>query len=214
MLPALFSNLAQPFFLIALVIRDILWLRIVLILAELCLLTVGIVVSDLSLIVWNVLFVGINSVQVMRLIHERQPAPIALELSDIYDHIFSVMTTREFVTFWAAGRMVRVNDAALILEGEVPQELSLLLSGTVIVGKSGQSLDRMGRGCFCGEMEFLTDQPATATVACDGTVEYIAWSREKLKGLEQSNPQAFIKLQGILGKDLIEKIKRHHLRLQ
>ena len=63
MLPTLLSNLAQPLFLIALVIHDILWLRIVLILAELCLLTLGLVVADYPLIGWNILFVGINSVQ-------------------------------------------------------------------------------------------------------------------------------------------------------
>lgn len=212
MIPTLLSNLAQPLFLIALIIHDILWLRIVLILAEVCLLTLGIVVSDVPLICWNVLFIGINWTQVVRLIRERQPAPIAPELEDLYTGLFPVMTTREFVTFWSMGRLLKAAVGPLIREGETPGDLSLLLSGEVAVEKGGQRLDRMGRGSFFGEMEFLTGQSAMATVVCTEQGEYIAWSKGALKELERTNPQTYIKLQGILGKDLIEKIKHHHDR--
>ena len=111
MLSIVLINLAQPFFLIALIIRDILWLRIVLILAELCLFALGIVTDDVGLIGWNLVFIGINAVHVVQLIRDRQPAPIDAELSDIYAHLFSVMTSREFMTFWCAGRTVQVGDA-------------------------------------------------------------------------------------------------------
>ena len=56
-------------------------------------------------------------------------------------------------------------------------------------------------------MSFLSGEPASANVAASGDVQYVSWTQEKLKSLEQLNPQLLIKIQNVLGKDLVGKVK-------
>ena len=86
-------------------------------------------------------------------------------------------------------------------------ELFLILSGSVEVVKSGKHLANLSRGNFIAEMSFLSGEPASADIIAKGDVQYITWNQDKLKSLEQLNSELLIKIQNILGKDLVGKIK-------
>jgi CRP-like cAMP-binding protein len=192
---------------LALAAKDILFLRSILILGQLSLVSFGYFSGNLYVSFWNVLFFGINSFQIARLLRERRKIELPAELADLYELVFTSMSTREFLMFWNMGRTERREGDQMIREGEHQRELVLVLSGVFNVVKRSDVIAKLTRGSFIAEMSFLTGDPASADVFANGPVEYIVWNQEKLRNLNQINPQLFIKIQNVLAKDLADKIK-------
>ena len=205
-------NIGYILMLGAFVVYDILWLRSILISAQLSLLSYGVFTDNYAVIFWNGLFVIINTIQVIYLIKQRQPIELPTDLLDLYENYFKEMRRREFLYFWNMGTVNKVNDKLLIKQGEHQKEISLILSGLIEVKKNQNKIAELNRGSFIAEMSFLTGKPASADVYAKGTVRYIAWNQKKLKDCEKLNPQLLIKIQNILGKDLAEKVKISNLQ--
>ena len=70
----------------ALLVRDILWLRSILIAAQTSLFSYGMAISNYAVAFWNGLFVLINIIQVARLVRERRPIDLPTDLIDIYEN--------------------------------------------------------------------------------------------------------------------------------
>ncbi len=200
-------HLGYILMLIALIVRDILWLRTILTSAQVSLFCYAMFQGNYPVAFWNIVFIGINVVQVVLIIRERKPIEIDPELIDLYKGTFSAMTPREFLYFWGLGQIKVSVKGEIVREGEHQQELLLLLAGKVNVVKNDRTITQLSRGNFMSEMSFITGETASASIACDDHVQYLAWSRTKLNNLEKLNPQLSIKVQGILSKDLINKIK-------
>lgn len=203
----LLVNLGYILMLLALLVRDILWLRSILMSAQIILFAYGIVSVNYSVAFWNILFFAINGFQVSRLIRERRPIELPSEITDLYENIFSSMRRREFLNLWHMGSIDSDENELLIKKGRKQKKLYLILSGKVRVENKGTLITKLGRGSFLAEMSFLTGNPATADVIADGKVRYIFWEQQKLNDLQKINADLFIKLQNILGKDLTEKVK-------
>lgn len=193
--------------LMAFVVHDILWLRVILISAQLSLVSYGVTTETMPVIFWNTLFVLINSVQVVRLIRARQPIDLPSDMVDIYEKYFKVMRRREFLYFWNMGTIHKVSDTLIIKQGEHQKDVALILSGLVEIVKDGKHITELTRGSFIAEMSFLTGKPASADVYARGTIRYISWNQKKLKDSEKLNPHLLIKLHTVLGKDLTDKVK-------
>ena len=200
-------HLGYILMLIALVVRDMLWLRSLLISAQISLVFYALLQGNQLVAFWNFIFVGINTYQVIRIIRERKPIEIEPELLDLYKSTFHSMTPREFLNFWGMGQINEAEKGVLIRQGENQNDLLLLLSGTVDVKQNGKPIAQLTRGHFMSEMSIITGEPASASVSSSGPVQYAAWNRAKLDNLKKMHPQLSIKLQGILGRDLINKIK-------
>ncbi len=200
-------NLGYFFMFLALAVKDILLLRSILILGQLSLVSFGYFSGNLYVSFWNVLFFGINSFQIARLLRERRNIELPAEFTDLYQQVFTSMSRREFLMFWNMGRTETREGDQMIREGEHQRELVLVLSGVFNVVKGSDIIAKLTRGSFIAEMSFLTGDPASADVFANGPVEYIVWNQEKLRNLNQINPQLFIKIQNVLAKDLADKIK-------
>ena len=200
-------NLGYILMLLAMLVRDILWLRAILISAQLSLFSYGLLMENYTVAFWNFLFFLINGVQVARLARERRPIDLPAEIADLYENIFSTMRRREFLNLWHMGSIKDADNEQLIVAGRNQKKLFLILSGKIRVEKNGALITKLGRGSFLAEMSFLTENPATADAFADGKVRYIFWEQQKLNDLQKINAELFIKLQNILGKDLSEKVK-------
>ena len=200
-------NLGYFLMLLGLIVRDILWLRSILMSGQLLLACYAIMINNHATAFWNTLFFLINTFQVIRLIRERKPIKLPTYLEELHKEIFSVMTQHELLYFWNLGSKKKTNNDLLIQEGEHLDELLLILSGNVDVIKNGNNITTLSSGDFIAEMSFLTEEPATADIVAKGEIEYITWNQEKLRSLGQLNPELLIKIQNILGKDLVNKIK-------
>ena len=211
--PVLLLNLGYGLNFLALVVKDVLWLRGILLPAQLSFLVWGVAQSFVATVAWNILFIAINTVQIARILRERRAIELPSELGDLYESVFGTMKPREFLWFWETGTPGAACDEAFIREGEKPNALFCLVSGRADVVKGGTTLASLGRGSFVAELSFLSGEPASADVSAEGKVEYNTWSHQKLRRIEKINPDLYMKIQGIVGKDITDKIRATSTRL-
>ena len=202
-----FGYLLQLFALLA---RDVLWLRGILVAAQSVLASYAYLRGPefMPYVWWNVLFVLINLYWVVRLLRERAAVELPEELVPTYEKHFAAMTPPEFLRLWREGSKGSLNDAQLVREGAMPEALYFLLSGEVAIRRDGRELARLGAGSFVAEMSLLTGERTTADAFALGTVEYLAWPAATLARLRTRNPMLWSKVQSVLGHDLVEKIRR------
>jgi CRP-like cAMP-binding protein len=202
-----FGYLLQLFALLA---RDVLWLRGILVAAQSVLAAYAWLRGPefMPYVWWNVLFVLINLYWVVRLLRERAAVELPEELVPTYEKHFAAMAPPEFLRLWREGRKGSVSDAQLVHEDTMPEALYFLLSGEVAVRRHGRELARLLPGSFVAEMSLLTGERTTADAFAVGTVEYLAWPAATLARLRTRNPMLWNKVQSVLGHDLVEKIRR------
>ena len=187
-------------------IRDILWLRDGVTCGQTLVSCAGFIMGNPFGFFWNGVFAGLNAVWVARIIRERRPLKIPEAVRDLYDNVFTALTPREFLDFWAMGRTIECGAGTLIRDGERPEDVYLVLDGAAQVGKAGKTLATLPRGRFLGEMSFLTDRPASADIRGDGALKTMVWSQDLLRKIKATKPALFMKIQGALGCDLAIKI--------
>jgi hypothetical protein len=205
-----FGYLLQLFALLA---RDVLWLRGILVAAQSVLAAYAYLRGPefLPYVYWNALFVLINLYWVVRLLRERAEVQLPAELRPTWEKHFAAMAPAEFLRLWRDGQAGAVTDTQLVREGTMPEALYFLLSGQVGVRSGGRELVRFGPGHFIAEMSLLTGERTTADVHALGAVEYRAWPAATLARLRTRNPMLWSKVQSVLGHDLVEKIRHAEL---
>lgn len=206
-------NIAYLFMLIALAVRNILILRIVLISAQTVFIVYGIVTGNVVVLTWNSIFFAINVFQVVVLFRRRRPVEIPWDLRDVYEKTFPEMTKRQFMYFWQTGTRSVISPGIVIRQGSKQNQVLLILAGKAYVKSAGRDVGQLTRGSFVAEMSFLTGEPASANVVCYGPLTCASWNHENLHGLKEINYDLWIKLQHVLSKDLIGKVKRTTTRL-
>ena len=200
-------NVGYLFMLIALAIRNILFLRIILISAQALFIGYGAVTSNYVVLIWNSLFLLINVFQVIVLQRRRRPVVVPEDLADIYEATFSDMAKREFLYFWQIGKETVHEIGLIVEEGAHQDEVMLVLEGTASVLKNGKEIAVLTRGSFVAEMSFLSGEPASADVACRAPVTTITWNQTNLRNLHKLNFELWSKVQHVLSQDLVGKVK-------
>lgn len=195
--------------LFALLARDVLWLRGILVCAQSVLATYAYLRGPdfLPYVFWNALFVCINLYWVVRLLRERAAVKLPDDLKPLYEKHFAALQPPEFLRLWREGERVRSADVQLVKHGAMPGSLYFLLEGTVVVRRGERELARLHAGSFVAEMSLLTGEPTTADAVAVGTIEYMAWPAEKLARLRRASPMLWTRVQSVLGHDLVEKIR-------
>tara|TARA_B100000131_G_scaffold275829_1_gene278687 strand:+ start:208 stop:843 length:636 start_codon:yes stop_codon:yes gene_type:complete len=201
------QHLGYIFTFLAISIKDVLWLRIVLAIAQTLLGIYQWMENRIDVVVWNSIFTIINCYHIYRIKDERTPIKIPDEIKDIYINMFKNFTTKEFINFWNLGDYKIIKNSQIVFEGKKQEHLLLILSGEASVIKENKVINTLGRGKFVGEMSLITNEPASADIISKNEIKYIMWDQQMLKHFEQTNKDLWIKLHNILSKDLIDKIK-------
>jgi hypothetical protein len=207
---SLLLNIGFLLNLIALGFREILWIRILLTLGYfLRFITQSIVEQNMNSSFWMIVFVIINLYQIIRIINERRKRYIEPKIFDIYETVFNSLSTFEFLTFWKLGIIKNVEGGNTIIQkDEKLKSILLLINGKVNVKSNGHTIAYLPRGSFIGEISYITKEGATADVIADGDATYIEWTNKGLKSIQLNNKIFWTKIQNILLKDLIIKLKR------
>ena len=207
---SLLLNIGFLLNLIALGFREILWIRILLTLGYfLRFITQSIVEQNMNSSFWMIVFVIINLYQIIRIINERRKRYIEPKIFDIYETVFNSLSTFEFLTFWKLGIIKNVEGGNTIIQkDEKLKSILLLINGKVNVKSNGHTIAYLPRGSFIGEISYITKEGATADVIADGDATYIEWTNKELKSIQLNNKIFWTKIQNILLKDLIIKLKR------
>lgn len=202
---------ANVLYLVSYLLRDILWLRIVTVIAIITLMPYFYVKALYPPIAWNAVFLVINGVQIQRIFAERRPVQLDADQQRIYDLVFSRLTPREFLKLMGMARWLDAEEREVLLEqGTVPESLMLVCDGEVQVereGSEGKPLALLGPGKFIGEMGFLTGTEASASVAAASDTRYLSWPRATLEAFLEKNPALRAPLQAVIGNDLVSKLR-------
>jgi CRP-like cAMP-binding protein len=213
----IFGNLA--FILIAgsFMVKDMLWLRSLSVTASFASLFYNFTVTATPLwtpIFWNFFFITLNVYHVSKILLESRGITFTPKETELYDLLFSSLSPLEFMKLnkICTWKKAKVGDV-LIKEGEKVEALMLIYNGCcniVVVdndSKESHSVAELKDGQFIGEMSFLTEKDATATVIVHHPTEYLTWNQSELKSLMSRNPSLVFSLQKAMGTQITNALK-------
>lgn len=205
------GHLAFGLIALSFLFRDIFWLRIL----SICASVAGIsyqlmgVAPDWIVIGWNAFFILVNAIWIGVLAWERRGVRFSDEEKELYDTVFQTMTPVAFMKLLRIASWQNA-DAGRIWtrEGEAVTHVVLIYNGGARVMRNSKTVAELGDGQFAGEISFLKEQPATATVIVKTATRYLEWEKEKLRELLKRNPALRAPLETILTADLAEKFRK------
>jgi len=207
------GHLASILTMVAYLLRDILWLRLLTILSCFAGIAFLYMVPPKGPlwqpIWWNVVFAIINIVQIAIIIKERTGIEFTEEEKELYETLFKNFAPFEFmklmrITQW---RQVAPGEV-LATEGEPLSEVMMIYNGRLSVERSGTPFAELHDGNFIGEVSFISGGAATATVRAIEPTRYLAWSRKQFDGLLNRNPSMRLAMHALFSSDLSRKLAR------
>jgi hypothetical protein len=208
-------HLANVLYLCSYLVRDILWLRVLTVFAGLSLLPFYSSCSDHILwapIAWNLVFMTVNLVQIGILLRERRPQLLVGPEQELYTQVFSELTPGEFRRLMKLGEWREIAPGSTIVHRDsMVLDMQVLRAGALEVRAAGNVIALLKPGQFVGEMSFLSGEKATADVIATEPSRVLAWSQESLNDLLEKRPTLAFKIRGILGRDVVAKLRAHGL---
>jgi CRP-like cAMP-binding protein len=204
------THIANVLYLFSYLVRDILWLRVLTVVASMVLLAYFFFLPAplWAAIAWNVLFLGINARQIRLLLLERRPIQLSPDELLLHELAFRRLTPREFTKLLAAGRWGGVGAGECIVKrGEPLHDLTVLVSGRVRVEVDGKTAAELRPGCFVGEMSFISGSQPNADVVTMEPTRTVSWRDEALNSLLSANPELRAAVQQVIGEDLVAKLR-------
>ena len=183
-------------------VKDILWLRVLSILASLFSVFYNFYIPSDQLwlaINWNFIFITVNLYHVAVIIYEKRPVHMNPKDKELYETMFSSMSPVEYLKITKIAKWVKYKSGKKIIEqdGKV-LNLLLIYNGTVDVAVNNKKVAELKDGQFVGEMSFLTEQPATATCIVKHDTEMLVWKQSQFKELLKRNPSLYFTIQSVL----------------
>ena len=188
-------------------VKDILWLRLVSILASSFSVFYNWVIPAEPMwlaINWNFVFISLNLYHIAILIYEKRPIKMAPKDKELYETLFKDLSPVEYlkITKIANWKKFKAGDT-LIRQDHLVTDLILIYNGTVDVVVKDKVVAQLKDGQFVGEMSFLTEKSATATCVIKHDTECIMWKQPEFKQLLKRNPSLYYTIQGLLSNQLI-----------
>lgn len=161
---------------------------------------------------WNAMFwsstnIVINSIMIMVLMNEHRHGKLADNDLKLYRSLNS-LTPGEFRKLSALGKWKTAAEVTLLTtEGEALDRLYYVLEGEVNMEKSGRRIEVKSE-LFIGEIAFLLNKPATATVKLKPGALYVEWSHAVLRKAFEKQAGLKHALGALLSTDLAGKVAR------
>jgi hypothetical protein len=205
-------HIANVLYLLSYSVRDILWLRILTVVAIFTAFPYYFSCSERGplwdVIAWQSLFATVNIFQIVLLVRERWPVTLQGIEREIYEKVFRSLTPGEFRKLLTQADWRDVEPGTrLVREGEVVDEMLLLCEGEADVVVGEKVVAGLGAGQFIGEMSFLTQEKASANVDARTHAKLVGWQQDKLKAFLERQTGLDYKLRGTLGQDMVRKLK-------
>ena len=203
-------HLANVLYLASYLVRDILWLRVLTVVAGSLLLPFYFTQSPplWEAIAWNLLFISINTYQIKVLLLERRPVKLDETQQRLYQLVFRSLKPREFVKLLALGEWKEAAaEECIVAEGEQLDRMMVIFSGAAAVHADGKTVATLDDGSLVGEMSFITGEVPQATVSATERTRYVSWPKEPLQEFLKKNPELRAAWQMIIGADLAMKLR-------
>jgi CRP-like cAMP-binding protein len=201
-----FSNILM---LAAYSVRDILWLRWFAVAAALTNIPYFLLQGTVLWppVLWALVFTAINLYQITRIYLERRPVVLSQDEQKLYDLGFQSLRPREFVSLSLVGEWKNAEPGeTVVIEGEPVSSLSIPITGTAEVQRSGERIGELTPGHIIGTALALTGDPSPVRVTFTEPARYMRWSLSSLRRFVDMRPNLRVALQGLVNRDLAEKL--------
>jgi len=159
-------------------------------------------------IVWALIFVAINAVQLALMARERLGVSLDEQERTLHQGLFQGMTYVAFHRLLKSGEWRRCDGGReLTVEGQPVSELYVVAEGMAKVEVNDDIVALVQPGSFVGEMSFLTGAPACATVTTVGPCRIFSISRTRLSKLLAVDEELRTAIHRTMGRDLVYKLK-------
>jgi hypothetical protein len=156
---------------------------------------------------WSLMNMAVNAVMIGVLLNDKRETKLGDNELKLYRNLTS-LSPGEFRKLVGLGKWnVAAQTETLTQEGQVLDKLYYVLDGALDITKSGRVIN-VQPGLFIGEIAYLLQKPATATVTVKPGTIYIAWPHAVLtKAFERQDGMRHA-LSALLSSDLAEKVAR------
>ena len=157
---------------------------------------------------WDLIFISINLYQIYRLVKDRLSLRVPEPDRELLRSVLTGLDDSQIARLLVAGEFCDITDGTrLAEENQALERIFFICSGRVKVMISGRQVSHLERGNFVGEVAFLTDRPATATVIAEGTVRALVFESCKLSQFFRNEAEVAGLIYQLLGRELAHKIK-------
>lgn len=206
-----FIHVANILYIFSYLVRDILWLRILIVSAISCVIPFYYFqpVPLMEPVYWNLVFVSINIVQITILLLERRPVQLSDNEQNLYKLVFRTLTPREVKKLFKLGQWHTAKKGVTLMEqGSMPDELMLINKGEASVQVDDNEVAKLGAGQFVGEMSYITGNKTSASVVANDELQYVTWPKQTLRPFLNKHKDLNSALTTIIGIDLVGKLSR------
>ena len=157
---------------------------------------------------WDLVFIGINAYQLYRLVQDRLSLRLPEADRELLRSVLTGLDDAQIARLLLAGEFCEIADGTtLAKEGEPLERLYFLCAGRVDVTIGRRAVSNLERGNFVGEVAFLTEKPATATVIADGAVRALVFDKDRLTRFFRNESDVAGLIYQLLGRELAHKMK-------
>ena len=202
-------HLSNILLLVAYSVKDILWLRWFAVAAAITNIPYFLLQKSVLWppILWALVFTAINLYQIARIYLERRPVVLSQDEQKLYDLGFQSLRPREFVSLSLVGEWKNAQSGETVMtEGAPVSSLSIPISGTAEVRRSGERIGEVTSGHIIGTALALTGDPSPVRVTFTEPARYMRWSLSRLRKFVDRRPDLRVTLQGRVNRDLAEKL--------
>ena len=201
----LLIHAANVLYLFAFMVREILWLRILTVVAATCLIPNFYFRSEplMTPVYWNLTFAALNIFWIVRLLLERRPVKLSEEEQRLCELVFRTMTPREMIKILKlASWQSAVAGECFVERGKPLDRLMVIYSGKACVEVDGKNVTELQPGQFIGSISYVTEETAPANIVSLEPTRYVSWPKSKLQDFMKKNPDLHTALKTTLAIDL------------
>ena len=196
---------ANLLYLFAFMVRDILWLRVLTVLASFCLIAYFYFQPEplMTPIYWNIVFTALNAYWIVRLLLERRPVRLTPDEQALCELVFRTMTPREMMRLLGLATWQTAAAGECFVHRDEPLDcLMVIFSGKACVEVDGRNVTELRPGQFIGSLNYVTDESAPTNIVALEPTRYVSWPKAKLKTFMKDNPDLHSALKTTLAIDL------------
>jgi hypothetical protein len=161
---------------------------------------------------WDLVFIAINAFHLLRLTRERLRVRLATDDGDLLRTLFDGLDDAQIGMLLNSSSWHKVPVGEnLTTEGAPVPALMLIAAGQVSVAVGDTIIAQMGPGSFIGEMAFLTNGTASATVTATHPTRVMKIEQTRIKTLLVIDSQIAAVLHRLLGADLAQKLRARNV---
>jgi Cyclic nucleotide-binding domain/Popeye protein conserved region len=182
--PTTWITVANALYIASYAVHDILWLRVLSVIAALLLIPYYYLQSTplWTPIYWNLAFIAINGVWIFLLLLQRRPVHLSSDEKRLRDLSFGSLTPREASHLFKMGQWDDFEPGASIVQQDRTRDrFSVILSGVADVYLGGVKIGELGEGQFVGDIDSRAEKLPGLDVIVTTPVRVMCWSRRTLQ---------------------------------